>query len=147
MKILVCVKQVPRPDQVRFQPGINRIVRDGVESMTNPLDLASLEHALALRVSGEAVAVAGAVAGRLDAVVTAVLLGAEPGRLALELSRTGADRVLVARHPGWAATPRSGTPPPWRTWCGSGHRSRSSGRGRCRAATTFPGWPRGSARA
>ncbi|MCU4187244.1 hypothetical protein K6U06_22975 [Acidiferrimicrobium sp. IK] len=49
MKILVAVKVVPAPGAVRFDEGLNRIVREGVASMVNPLDLLALDVALAGR--------------------------------------------------------------------------------------------------
>jgi electron transfer flavoprotein alpha/beta subunit len=57
VKLVVCLKQVPRLDRVRFDKA-NRIVREDVAAITNPLDLRALAHGLALRAScgGELVA-------------------------------------------------------------------------------------------
>ena len=95
MRILVCVKQVPRLDQVRFQPGINRIVREGVDVTTNPLDIAALEHAWALRTAcgAEVVAVTmGPPAGSNPVRVIAV------GRAQDQLVRVDGKWLIKVRN-------------------------------------------------
>ncbi|HEX5496958.1 MAG TPA: electron transfer flavoprotein [Mycobacteriales bacterium] len=90
MRILVCVKQVPRLDQVRFTPGLNRIVRDGVESTINPLDLLALGHALALR-------------ARHGGEVAVATMGPPGARAVLERAlRSGADRAVHLVDPCFA---------------------------------------------
>lgn len=92
MKILVGIKQVPRLDQVRFQQGVNRIVREGVESYLNPLDLAALGTGLALRQQhgGELVA---------------VTMGPPSARAAAEQAlRLGADRAVHLNDPRFAGS-------------------------------------------
>lgn len=49
LKILVCVKQVPDIDLVKMDPETGNLVRDGVPSMMNPLDMNALEAALRLK--------------------------------------------------------------------------------------------------
>ena len=49
LKILVCVKQVPDIDLVQMDPETGNLVRDGVPSMMNPLDMNALEAALRLK--------------------------------------------------------------------------------------------------
>lgn len=49
MKTLVAMKVVPEVDAVRFLPTLNRIVRQSVTSMVNPLDMVALDAALAIR--------------------------------------------------------------------------------------------------
>ena len=99
MRILVCVKQVPRLDRVRFAPGLNRIVREGVEATTNPLDLLALGHALALRArhGGEVVvATMGPPAARavLDDALAA---GANRAVHLVDMCFAGADTLATAR--------------------------------------------------
>ena len=38
LKILVCVKQVPDVDKVTMDPVTGNLVREGVPTLTNPLD-------------------------------------------------------------------------------------------------------------
>ena len=82
MKFLVAVKVVPAPGAVRFQEGLNRIVREGVASLVNPLDRLALDLALAGR-------------GRCGGQVVAVTMG-PPGIEALlqEVAGMGVDRVI-----------------------------------------------------
>ncbi|HET9078161.1 MAG TPA: hypothetical protein VFN68_14585 [Acidimicrobiales bacterium] len=82
MKILVAVKVVPAPGAVRFQEGLNRIVREGVPSLVNPLDRLALDLALAGR-------------ARSGGQVVALTMG-PPGIDALlqEVAALGVDRVI-----------------------------------------------------
>ncbi len=99
MKILVCVKQVPRFDQVRFQPGINRIVRDGVPSAMNPHDLTALKHALALRaqVGGEVVVMTMGPPGARAVLEQACRQGADRAVHLVDARFAGADTLATAR--------------------------------------------------
>jgi len=49
MRIIVPIKQVPETDAVRMDEATGTIVREGVESIVNPLDLYAIEAALTLR--------------------------------------------------------------------------------------------------
>lgn len=49
MHVVVCIKQVPDTKNVRIDPKTNTLVRQGVESITNPFDLYALEAALQLK--------------------------------------------------------------------------------------------------
>lgn len=80
MKFLVCLKQVPHLDRVRFDRA-NRVVREDVPALCNPLDVRALGHALEL-------------AAEADEVV-AVTMGPPAARAVLdEAARCGATRAL-----------------------------------------------------
>lgn len=49
MNIVVCIKQVPDSPSIRMDRERMTIIREGVESMTNPLDAVALDAALALK--------------------------------------------------------------------------------------------------
>src|SRR3990172_9296779 len=49
MNIIVCIKQVPETTDLRMDEKTGTIVRKGVESIVNPLDLYAIETALQLR--------------------------------------------------------------------------------------------------
>ncbi len=49
MHIVICIKQVPDTKNVRIDPKTNTLVRQGVESITNPFDLYAIEAALQLK--------------------------------------------------------------------------------------------------
>ena len=41
---IVCVKQVPRTTEVKINKETNTIIREGVESVINPLDMHAVEE-------------------------------------------------------------------------------------------------------
>jgi electron transfer flavoprotein alpha/beta subunit len=47
-EIIVCLKVVPRPEEVRIDPDTLRLNRADIRSMINPADLQALEVALRL---------------------------------------------------------------------------------------------------
>ncbi len=49
LKILVCVKQVPDVDLVKMDPETGNLIRTGVPTLTNPLDLNALEAAVQVK--------------------------------------------------------------------------------------------------
>lgn len=90
MKVLVPFKVVPSPDTVRFQPGLNRIVREGVTNVLNPPDLAALHAALGLR-------------ARLGGEVVAVTMGPpEISPMLDQVAALGVDRVVHLCDPRFA---------------------------------------------
>ena len=99
MKIAVCLKQVPRLEQVRFHPKTNRIVREDVEAIVNPLDLRALGHALALReaVGGEIVALTMGPPAAREGLEEAVQRGADRAVHLADKRFAGADTLATAR--------------------------------------------------
>ena len=49
LNILVCVKQIPDVDLVKMDPETGNLVREGVPTLTNPLDLNALEAAVRVK--------------------------------------------------------------------------------------------------
>ena len=49
MHIVCCLKQVPDTAEVKIDPETNTLVREGVESISNPYDLVALEQAVRIR--------------------------------------------------------------------------------------------------
>ena len=49
MKIVACVKQVPDTTDVKINPDTGTLIREGVESITNPFDEFAIEEALLTR--------------------------------------------------------------------------------------------------
>lgn len=49
MKIIVCIKQVPYIDQLKFDHDTKRVIREGVDSEINPFDKRALTHAIELK--------------------------------------------------------------------------------------------------
>lgn len=85
MNIIVPIKQVPETSNVKMDPETGTMVRSGVESVVNPLDLYALEAALSLKDSH-------------GATVTAVTMGPPKARKVLDMAISMGcdDGVLVS---------------------------------------------------
>jgi len=83
MHIVVCIKQVPDTAEVRIDPDRGTLVREGVESILNPLDAHAVEAAVALR-------------ERVGGLVTALSMGPPQAEAALrEAVARGCDRAIL----------------------------------------------------
>jgi electron transfer flavoprotein beta subunit len=83
MRIIVCIKQVPETSDVRMDDETGTIVREGVESIVNPLDLYAVELGLLLRDRG-------------GGSVTAVTMGPPTAETALrEVLSMGCDEAVL----------------------------------------------------
>jgi electron transfer flavoprotein beta subunit len=83
LKIIAPVKQVPESGNVKINPENGTIVRAGVESVVNPLDLYALEAALVLK-------------ERYGAEITALSMGPPQAMRALkEAAAMGCDRAVL----------------------------------------------------
>jgi len=92
VKIAVLIKQVPDSDDVRMDEATGTMVREGVGTMINPLDLHALQEALKIRSSrgGE---------------VTAISMGPPQAETALrEALALGADEAVFLSDPRFAAS-------------------------------------------
>ena len=49
MKFIVCVKQVPETNDLKFDPSTNRVLKEGVSTIINPFDQFALEEAIKIR--------------------------------------------------------------------------------------------------
>ena len=93
MHIIVCVKQVPDTANVRINPETNTLMREGVESITNPFDEYALEVALQLKdTTGARVSVITMGPPQADIVLReAMARGADDGVLLTDRVFAGAD--------------------------------------------------------
>ena len=83
LKILVPVKQVPESSNVKMDPATGTVIRSGVETVVNPLDLYAIETALRLR-------------ERYGGEVTAVSMGPPAAmRVLKEAAAMGCDRCVL----------------------------------------------------
>ena len=83
MRIVVCIKQVPDTTEVRIDPERGTLIREGVESILNPLDAYAIEGAVALR-------------ERLGGAVTALCMGPPQAEAALrEAIARGCDEGVL----------------------------------------------------
>ncbi|HEX7588802.1 MAG TPA: electron transfer flavoprotein alpha/ beta subunit, partial [Anaerolineae bacterium] len=98
MKIIVCIKQVPFLDQLRFDPAAKRVVREGVESEINPFDKRAITKAVELRnqFGGEVVVVTMGPPQAKDALIEALAMGADRAVHLLGREFAGADTLATA---------------------------------------------------
>jgi electron transfer flavoprotein alpha subunit len=117
VKIVVLVKQVPRPDAIAFDEETKTLKREGVPLVLNPFDAAAVKQAVALRdaTGGEVVALTMGPPQAEQALRRCLALGADRAillsdrvfavadtvgtsrTLALALAKEGADLVLAGR--------------------------------------------------
>jgi len=98
LKIIVPIKQVPETGNVKMDPETGTMVRDGVVSIVNPLDLYSIETALMLKEKfGATVTVL--TMGPLNAVKAlkeAIAMGCDDGYILSDRAFAGADTWATA---------------------------------------------------
>lgn len=99
MNVVVLLKQVPDTDEVKLDPIKGTMIREGLGSVINPLDLHALEAALRLKESmGSKVTVISMgpqAAG--DALREAVAMGADSAILVSDRKFAGADTYATAK--------------------------------------------------
>ena len=93
MHIAVCLKQVPDTTELKLDPVHNTLIREGVESVLNPLDEFPLEAALRLReqTGGKVVAFTMGPPQARRVLEKAVAMGADEGVLVSDRAFAGAD--------------------------------------------------------
>ena len=92
MNIVVCIKQVPDASQIRIDRERMTLIRDGVESIINPLDRIALEAALDLKQKE---------GGRISVLT----MGPSKSEEALrEAMAAGADEAILLTDPGFAGS-------------------------------------------
>ncbi len=98
MKTIVCVKQVPDVPSVRIDHERMTIIREGVESIINPLDRAALEAAFELRseTGGTVSAVTMGPPQSEEALREAIAAGADDALLLTDAHFAGADTLATS---------------------------------------------------
>jgi electron transfer flavoprotein beta subunit len=90
MNIAVCIKQVPDVPTIRMDRQRMTIIREGVESIINPLDYVAMQAALELR-------------DREGGEVSVITMGPPQSETALrEALAVGADRAILLTDPAFA---------------------------------------------
>ena len=83
MDILVCVKQVPDPTEIKIDYETNTLIRQGVPSIVNPFDAYALEVAVRLK-------------EKVGGTVTVLSMGPEQAKVALkDCLSVGADKAVL----------------------------------------------------
>ncbi|MBW2056079.1 MAG: electron transfer flavoprotein subunit beta/FixA family protein [Deltaproteobacteria bacterium] len=98
MKIVVCVKQVPDTTDVRINPETGTLIREGVESITNPFDEFAIEEGLQIRekYGGEVNVVSMGPPQAIDVLRNALAMGADRTILLSDQAFAGADTLATA---------------------------------------------------
>lgn len=93
MRILIPIKQVPETGNVKMDPATGTMIREGVESILNPLDLYAIESGVRLKedLGGEVVALSMGPAKAEEALREAVAMGCDGGVLISGAAFAGSD--------------------------------------------------------
>ncbi|MDR0521527.1 MAG: electron transfer flavoprotein subunit beta/FixA family protein [Planctomycetaceae bacterium] len=93
MKIIVPVKQVPESSNVKMDPVTGTVIRSGIETVVNPLDLYALEAALRLKeqYGGTVTAVSMGPPQAVKVLKESVAMGCDEGILVSDRKFGGAD--------------------------------------------------------
>ena len=93
MHTIVCIKQVPETSNVKMDPDTGTMVRDGVESIVNPLDLYAIEAALQLKEArgGRITVVSMGPPSAQKAIREALSMGCDEGVLVSGKAFAGSD--------------------------------------------------------
>jgi len=82
MRFIVCVKQVPESNDLKYDPDANRVLKEGVSTIINPFDQFALEQAIKIRQEGdEIIAVSIGDAETKSTLMRCLALGADKGIL------------------------------------------------------------------
>lgn len=99
MNVIVLLKQVPDTDEVKLDPVTGTMIREGLGSVINPLDLHALETALRIKESNGAlvtvISMGPLMAG--DALREAIAMGADRAVLVSDRKFAGADTYATAK--------------------------------------------------
>jgi electron transfer flavoprotein alpha/beta subunit len=98
MRIVVCIKQVPDAPSIRIDRRRMTIIREGVESIINPLDCAALEAAIELRKKegGKITVISMGPPQSEEALREAMAFGADQGILLTDPAFAGADTLATS---------------------------------------------------
>jgi len=93
MNIIVPIKQVPETSNVKMDPETGTMVREGVESIVNPLDLYSIETALQLKEEngGKVTVISMGPKSAEKAIKEAISMGCDDGVLVSDRAFAGSD--------------------------------------------------------
>lgn len=98
MKIVVCIKQVPDTTDVKINPETGTLIREGVESVTNPFDEFAVEEALLTKEKhgGEVHVITMGPPQAVEVLRNALAMGADRAYLLTDRAFAGADTLATA---------------------------------------------------
>jgi len=98
MRIVVCVKQVPDPENAKMDWETGTVVREGVKNIINPFDLYAIEEALRIKekLGGEVIVVSMGPPQAEEALREAIAMGADKAILITSRDFAGADTLATS---------------------------------------------------
>jgi len=93
MRIIVPIKQVPETSNVKMDEKTGTMIREGVESIINPLDLYAIEIAIRLKEQfcGEITVISMGPSKAIEAIKEAIAMGCDKGILLNDRKYAGSD--------------------------------------------------------
>ena len=97
MNIVVCIKQVPDAESVKFDREKGTLIRDGVKSVINPFDYHAIEAALTLKdeLNGKVIAVTMGPPQAEEAIREAMSMGVDEGVVVSDRAFAGSDTLAT----------------------------------------------------
>jgi len=98
MKIIVCIKQVPDPEEAKMNEDSGTVVREGVSLIVNPFDLYAVEEALRIKekVESEVITISMGPPQTIDALKETIAMGADKAHLISDKAFAGADTLATS---------------------------------------------------
>ncbi len=99
MNIFVCIKQVPNTTEVKWDFEKGTLIREGVESITNPFDLYAIEEALRVKErtgKGKVIALTMGPPQAEEVLREAISMGVDEGVLISDRAFAGADTLATS---------------------------------------------------
>ena len=98
MNIIVCIKQVPETGNIKIDPQTHTLIRSGVPSIVNPMDLYAIEEALRWKAKLDAPTTVMTMgpAQAQEALKEAISMGIDQGILLCDKKFAGADTYATS---------------------------------------------------
>jgi len=98
MRIVVCVKQVPDPENAKMDWETGTVVREGVKNIINPFDLYAIEEALRIKekLGGEVIVISMGPPQAEEALREAIAMGSDKAILITSRDFAGADTLATS---------------------------------------------------
>ncbi len=98
LQIFVCIKQVPGVPEVKIDPKTNTLIREGIPSITNPLDKHAVELALSIKEEhgGEVIALSMGPPQAEEVLREALAMGVDKAFLLTDRLFAGADTLATS---------------------------------------------------
>ncbi|MBN2029715.1 electron transfer flavoprotein subunit beta/FixA family protein [bacterium] len=98
MNIIVCIKQVPETTEVKIDPKTNTLIREGVDSMTNPFDLWAIEEGVQIKekLGGKVTALSMGPPQAEQVLRDAIAVNVDEGILLSDPAFAGADTLATS---------------------------------------------------